>query len=262
MISTNNNQILDQNIHQEEQSHQDKTSNFSKEANKYFKPIDEKYGNVVIGLLAISGWMVVCKHLHTSLKKTKMADKSFFPVFYLMTLIPVGSILLDFWSVFAPSSVNTHDSGSSSSTAHVPPEYPACLTPTLDLSPELQQAGVLGSIDGRCFATQYDFLKDTTEVIRTKSYNAMYALFSLILVFFAMSKYSSFFSLDNIFVHESIRVASLLSLTLFTVSVIGTYYWYSLYLLRFYSNLVQMDVTVILMLIGYLLYIFSSRIRH
>ena len=256
MTSATNNQTLDE---------QDKTSNFSEEANKYFKPIDEKYGNVFIGLLAISGWLIVCKHLHTSLKKTKMADKSFFPVFYLMALIPIGSILLDFWSVFAPSSPDGHDvssSGGSSSTAHVPPEYPACLTPTLDLSPELQQAGVLGSIDGRCFATQYDFLKDTTEVIRTKSYNAMYALFSLILVFFAMAKYSSFFSLDNIFVHESIRVASLLSLTLFTVSVIGTYYWYSLYLLRFYSNLVQMDVTVILMLIGYLLYIFSSRIRN
>jgi hypothetical protein len=143
---------------------------------------------------------------------------------------------------------------------HLPPEYPACLTPQGKLDPELQAAGVIASISGKCFATQFDFLRKTTDVIRTKSYNGMYALFSLILVFFTFSNYTAFFKADDPFIRESIRVASIISLTLFTVSVLGTYYWYSLYILRFYANLVQMDTSVILMLIAYLFYLLLPKI--
>jgi hypothetical protein len=202
----------------------------------------------VIEVLSIIVWTIIVIHLYRTLMTSQ--TPKFYTFFVAFASFPFISILVDTYTLATQTRFDPS----------LPPEYPACLTPTENLSPELQASGVVATIKGKCFLTQFDFLRNLTEVIRVKAYNSMYALFSLILVFFTLSNYTKFFKADNPFVRESIRVASLLSLSLFTVSVLGTYYWYSLYILRFYGNLVQMNVSVILMLVGYLLYLLVNRV--
>lgn len=223
-------------------------SRFSRRAKDLFTHRSPSRVVIVIEVLSIILWGLIVFHLYDSLSSS--STPKFFVYFYIFAALPFISILIDTYTLsnqtrFDPS---------------LPPEYPACLTPTENLSTELQHSGVVATLDGKCFSTQFDFLRNLTGVIRVKAYNSMYALFSLILVFFTLSNYTKFFKADNPFVRESIRVASLLSLTLFTVSVLGTYYWYSLFILRFYGNIVQMNVSVILMLVGYLLYLLINRV--
>lgn len=223
-------------------------SHFSKEAKNLFTHRSPSSVVVVIEVLSILVWSLIVFHLYITLDESKTRD--FFLFFIVFASLPFISIFVD---TFTLSTETRFDPS-------LPPEYPACLTPTENLSPELQKSGVVATIDSKCFSTQFDFLRNLTEVIRVKAYNSMYALFSLILVFFTLSNYTQFFKADNPFLREAIRVASLLSLSLFTVSVLGTYYWYSLFILRFYGNLVQMNVSVILMLVGYLLYLLINRV--
>lgn len=223
-------------------------SYFSKNASKFFVHRDQLNFLIIIEIISIVLWSSILVHLYKSLQDAK--TERFKYLFGLFASLPVISILID---TFTRLSETRFD-------PHLPPEYPACLTPTEKLSKELQNSGVIAKIDGKCFETQYEFLKNHTEVIRVKAYNSMYALFSLILVFFTVSNYTPFFKKDNPFIRESIRMASLLSLSLFTVTVLGIYYWYSLSILRFYGNMVQMNVSVILMLVGYLLYLITNRV--
>lgn len=223
-------------------------SKFSKKAKELFTHRNPSKVVITIEILSILLWGLIVIHLYKTLSSSD--TPSFFTVFYIFAAFPIISILIDTYTL---SSQTKFDPA-------LPPEYPACLTPTSELSTELQHSGVVATIDGKCFSTQFDFLRNLTEVIRVKAYNSMYALFSLILVFFTLSNYTMFFKTDNPFVRESIRVASLLSLSLFTVSVLGTYYWYSIFILRFYGNIVQMNVSVILMLVGYLLYLLVNRV--
>jgi len=223
-------------------------SRFSNRAKQLFTHRSPSSVVVVIEVLSILLWALIVFYLFNALSESNTPE--FVVFFSIFASLPFISILIDTFTLanqtrFDPS---------------LPPEYPACLTPTENLSTELQHSGVVATLDGKCFSTQFDFLRNFTEVIRVKAYNSMYALFSLILVFFTLSNYTKFFKADNPFVRESIRVASLLSLTLFTVSVLGTYYWYSLFILRFYGNIVQMSVSVILMLVGYLLYLLINRV--
>lgn len=223
-------------------------SKFSERAKQLFTHRSPSSVVIVIEALSILLWALIALHLYNSLSVSN--TPKFIIFFFVFAALPFISILIDTYTL----STQTRFDPS------LPPEYPACLTPTEKLSPELQRSGVVATLDGRCFSTQFDFLRNFTEVVRVKAYNSMYALFSLILVFFTMSNYTTFFKADNPFVRESIRVASLLSLSLFTVSVLGTYYWYSLFILRFYGNIVQMNVSVILMLVGYLLYLLINRV--
>jgi len=223
-------------------------SHFSKEAENLFTHRSPSSVVVIIEILSILIWALIVFHLFRTLDNSKTRD--FFLFFIVFAALPFISIFFDIYTL----STETRFDPS------LPPEYPACLTPTENLSPQLQKSGVIATIDSKCFSTQFDFLRNLTEVIRVKAYNSMYALFSLILVFFTLSNYTKFFKADNPFMRESIRVASLLSLSLFTVSVLGTYYWYSLFILRFYGNIVQMNVSVILMLVGYLLYLLINRV--
>lgn len=223
-------------------------SKFSKRAKQLFTHRSPSSVVFVIEALSVLLWAIIAIHLFNSLSVSNTPN--FILFFFVFAALPIISILIDTYTL---SSQTQFDPS-------LPPEYPACLTPTENLSPELQKSGVVATLDGRCFSTQFDFLRNFTEVVRVKAYNSMYALFSLILVFFSLSNYTKFFKADNPFVRESIRVASLLSLSLFTVSVLGTNYWYSLFILRFYGNIVQMNVSVILMLVGYLLYLLVNRV--
>lgn len=222
---------------------------FSDEQAKYFTHVETIKSYTFVQALSAAMWSVCVWILVGAMKKTPFA-KEFLPYFALFAAIPyitIGANLV--------ARVNEGDF-----QPHAPPEYPACMTPGEKLTDEQQRSGVVASINGHCFLTQYNYLQSASEVVRVKSYNLMYALFSLVLLFFTFSGYKKMFRADDPFIRETIRIASMISLILFTASVLGTYYWYSLFVIKFYNNAVQMNVSAVLILVSYLLFIMVRKV--
>lgn len=224
-------------------------SYFSKEQSKFFTHHESLPAFLGVQALSASIWMFCLYWLYRAYKEAK-GDSRFLKYFLALASIPFVSLAASLFTRLREGRF----------MPHIPPEYPACLTPGEKLSPELQKAGVVAAIDGHCYTTQYQFLQESSNVVRVKSYNLMYALFSLVLLFFSFTSYSKFIKADNPFLRESLRVASLLSLTLFTAAVLGTYYWYSLFILKIYNNIIQMNVSTVLMHISYLLYLMVKNV--
>lgn len=222
---------------------------FFPEQTKFFTHVDSITPYIIVQLISAILWSGSLWILFKSLKETQFF-KTFLPYFALLASIPFLTIGVNTFIRLQEGDFQPH----------APPEYPACMKPSGKLTKEQQASGVLASINGHCFLTQYNYLQSASEVVRVKSYNLMYSLFSLVLLFFAFAGYAKKFRADDPFIRETIRIASMLSLILFTASVLGTYYWYSLFVIKFYNNVVQMNVSSVLILVGYLLLIMIRQI--
>lgn len=222
---------------------------FTDEQAKYFTHVETIKSYISVQLVSVAVWSVCVWILLSSLYKTTFFNDFVF-YFALFASIPYLTIGVNLIGRLREGDFQPH----------APPEYPACMTPGEKLTPEQQRSGVVASVNGHCFLTQYNYLQSASEVVRVKSYNLMYALFSLVLLFFTFSDYKKMFRADDPFIRETIRIASMLSLVLFTASVLGTYYWYSLFVIKFYNNVVQMNVSSVLILVSYLLLIMVRRV--
>jgi len=219
-------------------------SGFPTNKQQFFTHRYSLVGHIAIQTISLVIWFAIAYNLYRYLD-TKERHGAYIIMFTLLLLIPIVTILVNIYvrmneGEFVP---------------HVAPEYPVCMTPNDKLSHKEKEANILASIGGDCVTKQYDYLSQSTDVILTKGYNLLYILFTLVLLFFSVSGYSKFFDVNDLFLRTSIRTAALLSVILFTVAILGYFYWYSLYALLFYSNIVQMNVTVIIILTLHFLFL-------
>lgn len=210
---------------------------------RYFKRIDTATRFNFVQLASVVMWSLCVWILVGSLRQTRLFSR-FLPYLALAASIPYVTVVINIAARLRAGNTQPH----------APPEYPACMKPTGSLSDEEKAKGVVATADGHCVLTQHNYLQSVSEVIRVKAYNLMYALFSLVLLFFTFSGYKRMLRADDPFIRESIRIASMLSLILFTTSVLGSYYWFSLFVTKFYNNVVQMNVSAVIILVSYLLY--------
>ena len=217
------------------------------ELGKYFKKHDMIEPHIEFHGLSLIVWCTISYIITTvflSMQKGARPD-SFFVI--LCSLISFPFI------AFAYKLYNLHRVRRLNLKPMVPADFGVCFTPWAGLSNEEKDAGIVGSTSLRCQKSQDDYIFYSGTEIQSKTYIIVYTIFTLTLLFYPLPAGVPF-DRNDVFKKVLMKLTVLVSLILLSAPILMTNRWSSLFLETLYSNLLLMNVDILMVLIAYIVY--------
>jgi len=151
----------------------------------------------------------------------------------------------------------TNTTGEDGGLPNLDPYYGICMQGPNSLTDKEMGMGVVGKIDYKCMKEQFDYNSTAFEMITSRAYSVVYAIFTLVLFLFTSSagKFQDQLATRNsTFVRACVQHALFLALILVSGSLLKNYYYVSSFPLFFFSGLLQILGALVVMLMCYILY--------
>ena len=214
---------------------------------KFFKKHDMTGPHVEFHLISIVSWGVLSWILvatFLSMHRTGR-DASFLVVLSAFLSFPFIAILYKLFNLHRVRALNLKP--------EVPSDFGVCFTPWSDLSKKEKAAGIVGSIDLKCQKIQQDYIYYAGTEIQSKAYTIVYTIFTLTLLFYPLPAGVPF-DRDNMFKKVLMKLTIFMSLLSLSAPILMTNRWSSLFLETLYSNLLLMNVDILMILMAYVVF--------
>ena len=214
---------------------------------KFFKKYDMTAPHVVFHIASFMVWSVISWILVTTFLSMHKADRD------ASFLLVLGSFLSFPFIAFSYKLLNLHRMERLNLKPEVPSDFGVCFTPWSDLSDKEKSAGIVGSIDLKCQKTQQDYIYYTGTEIQSKAYTIVYTIFTLTLLFYPLPAGIPF-ARNNLFKKVLMKLTIFVSLVTLSAPILMTNRWSSLFLETLYSDLLLMNVDILMILMAYVIF--------
>lgn len=214
---------------------------------KFFKKHDMTAPHIVFHVASFIVWSVISWILVTTFLSMKKIERD---ELFLMIL---GAFLSFPFIAFSYKLLNLDRMSVLNLKPEVPADFGVCFTPWSDLSDEEKSAGIVGSIDLKCQRTQQNYIYYAGTEIQSKTYTIVYTIFTLTLLFYPLPAGVPF-ARNNIFKQVLMKLTIFVSLVTLSAPILMTNRWSSLFLETLYSNLLLMNVNILMILMAYVIF--------